>query len=112
MACSGRVVLVERSVYGVMSYSRQTWPASLGSVPVPAVTFAMELRGEPAIGCRLLGARLLTVGAPPGARQALPESSEAVGACANTSPTALIIASAASNIITCRLISPASLPKR
>src|SRR5437773_2369764 len=44
MACSGRLVLVTRSVYGVMSYSRHTCPASLGNVPVPLVTLAMEVR--------------------------------------------------------------------
>src|SRR6478736_3875462 len=35
-----------------MSYSRQTWPPSLGKVPVPLVTLAIAARGAPATGCR------------------------------------------------------------
>ncbi len=35
-----------------MSYSRQTWPSLLGSVPVPLVTLAIGARGAPGIGVR------------------------------------------------------------
>src|SRR5262245_65701584 len=94
MACSGGLVLVTRSVYGVISYSRHTCPPALGSVPLPLVTLAIVPRGALAAGCRLPGAAAgALAGLAPGARQFDPPSGG--GACASASATQLITRHAA-----------------